>query len=335
MYCFNDLPRFGGGGSRPSINDVNPRDSIIYIAEVVSIDDENDSGRIWAKIPNIDNKWATRLANADSLESKALIRNEIAAIPLLAKHVNIFPAVGESVFIFIQNHDRKHAERFWVGPLISQPQYLPLDDTIKNKSNLKAGGLAAPDTSPRFVPAAKGVFPRKHEISVQGRYNSDLIFRRNEVVLRAGQFQLEKPKGSTIPIFNTKQAYFKLNYDVPIGKANSSERGSVATMVADKLLFLTYTGKQNDFSEYKLTDGGNTNDAKGFELTEKTMAEILAKAEPAVYGNILLNYLLRINEFVERHTHPYVALPPDKDESVCNVLNYDLNTLLAQNIRLV
>jgi hypothetical protein len=335
MYFFNDLPRFGGGGSRPSINDTNPSQFLVYIGTVISIDDESDGGRIFATIPNIDNGWANRYKAATTKSDKELVRNEIAAIPLLPKHVNVFPEVGESIFIFIQDNSKKNGDRFWVGPIISQPQYLKLDDSVKNKSNFKYGGLASPSTAPSTIPENNGVYPRKNEIALQGRDNADLIFRSGEAVLRAGKFKAEIPKDTKIPVFNPRQAYFKLAFNIPINKNQSTEKGSVATVVADKLLLCTYNGRQNDFDEFKLTDASNRNPSKGFELTEKTLLEILDKAEPAVYGNVLVEYLKLVNEFISNHSHPYHGMPPVRDKFVINALEYDLNSLLAKNIRLV
>jgi hypothetical protein len=337
MYFFNDLPRFGGGGGLPSINDIKASQFNVHIATVIDIDDTNDSGRICAIIKGKDDSAKHRLDNARTKEEIASIKNEIYALPLLPKYLNVFPKKNEIVFIFIQDDNKPYGERFWVGPIISQPQYLRIDDTVKNKSNLKYGGVAAPSPAPSTIPEANGVYPRKNEIAFQGRDNADLIFRSGEAILRAGKYKNEIPKETNIPVFNPKQAYFKLANNVSVKKNsdNSTTKGSVATMVADKLLLLTYDGRQNHFDEYKLTDGSNKDPNIGYEITEKTLLEVLEKAEPAVYGNVLVSFMKLIKEFASNHTHPYSGLPPVRDKFVLNVLEYDLNSLLAKNIRLV
>lgn len=312
MYFFN-----GPNKHASSTTDTTSQPFMVHIAKVVSITDDTDSGRIFAKITGIDGG----LEDTDP---------KLIAVPLLSKFIGIYPKVGESVFIFIQDVSRLHGDRFWVGPIISQPQFLNEDQHLyTSRSSFKSGGLVSPAQAPSSLPETNGVYPKTNEISYQGRDNTDLIFRSRQVIIRAGKFNYDTPSNA-IPKFNTKNpTYFKLAYHIPIAKtADNVTNGSVAAMVAEKLLLLTFNGRKNNFSEYKLTE-------PNVEISEKTILELLSKAEPAVYGYVLVEFLNLIKTFVTNHCHPYHGLPPVSEQSVKNVLTFNLEKLLAKNIRMV
>jgi len=310
--------KYGGGGGQPSINDTGNYPYAVYIGKVISTTDDSDGGRIRARIYGMDGS----ISDDDP---------KLSAIPLLPKFIGIMPKKGESVFIFVQDQTRQQGERFWVGPIISQPQFLNEDPHFfTSRSIFKSGGLVAPDVAPSKVATANGIYPKKEEIAFQGRDNTDLIFRPRQVVIRAGKFLIDKPKGSNIPVYNGKNpAYFKLAYNTPINKTDSTvTKGSLAAMVAEKLLLVTFGGKKNDFKEFKPTE-------PNVELTDNTILELLSKAEPAVYGYVLVEFLKLFKEYAAKHNHNYPGNPPVQDKVVQDVLGYDLNKLLAENIRLV
>lgn len=325
MYFFSEqFPNTFSFGNRPSAFDTTPAPYNVYFAEVCSVEDKDDGGRIYAKIPGID------------APSGSTTDISIRATPLLSRFINIMPQVNETVFIFIQDKNRQYGERFWMGPIISQPQFLSRDIYNGNSlSTTKYSSLRAPDTPPTKVATANGVYPKRDEIAFQGRDNSDILFRPRQVVIRAGKFDSIKTKDPKlndgyIPDFNIKNpTYFKLAYNIPIENNNGAiVKGSAAAMVAEKLLLLTFGGRKNDFSEFKLAE-------PNVEISEKTILEILSKAEPAVYGYVLIEFLNLAKDYMANHVHPYPGRPPVQDEIVKRVLNFNLEKFLAKNIRLV
>ncbi len=102
-----------GYGSKSIFDIGNGDKTLIVIGRVVSISDEFDGGRIKARVEGVDD------TNSDS---------ELPySFPLIPKHLNIMPKVGESVLIFKSSLENDKENRLWVGPIISQPHKLNND----------------------------------------------------------------------------------------------------------------------------------------------------------------------------------------------------------------
>ena len=83
---------------------------VAYIGKVVSIDDPSDGGRIVARIVSADRHKGD---------------NELPmAYPLMPKFLHIRPKVGEYVIIICEDVDRDNSQRYYIGPIISQPQFM-------------------------------------------------------------------------------------------------------------------------------------------------------------------------------------------------------------------
>jgi hypothetical protein len=277
--------------------------SDISIAKVVSIDDSCDGNRIKVRIKGVDDK---------------ILDNDLPfAFPLLPKFINIVPAVGESVFLFLLNHDNKHDNRMWLGPIISQPQKLNYDPHLFTSNSLLSGGLTGPEQAPTTLPNAKGIYPSKENIALQGRDNSDLIFKSNEVILRAGKFVVNNNLE-----FNKKNiAYIQIKSNVIIDSNNT--KGTVTNIVSDKINLLTYTG----LPTFVLNDQTDM-------ITDAELQKILSNTQSLVYGEKLLDFITLVKRFIVSHTHPYANLPTVQDPIVKSILQFDLNTLLSKNIRI-
>ena len=296
-----------------SINDRSQSDINIYVAKVLSVDDPFDGCRIKARIYGVDNK----IDDNDPV---------LFAFPLLPKLLHVMPAVGETVLIFIRDSKRAQDDRFFIGPVISQPQFLANDQhTFTSRSLLKSGGLVSPDVAPSNVADAAGVYPLVDEIALQGRVNADVLLRDNQVVIRAGKFVLNSPL-----VFNQQNpAYFKVQSNTTINTTNNVvTKGTVASIVADRLLLLTHTGNKANIKNFKITDAN-------VEISDSVIADILENAEHMVYGDLLVSFCQAVKAFALNHTHAYSGLPPLQEASQKALVKFDLDSLLAQNIRIV
>lgn len=128
--------------------------------------------------------------------------------PILPKHINVYPKVGEYVYIIMleikEGSVKSNQEkRYFIGPVVSTFPKLEADydDDAESDSPIKPT-LTNPD---------KGVYPKKEWISIQGRENSDLIFRPQEVILRAGKYVQGKP----LKFNNKDMAYIQIRYGNP------------------------------------------------------------------------------------------------------------------------
>lgn len=168
---------------------------IIRVGEVKSVADTTKSGRIKVKIVGVDKN-----ENENS---------SIDCVPLLPKYLTILPKVGECVFVFQYENSNSsptssfNSKRFWIGPLISQPTKLDGEDYNSALSILPDGyeKLKNPNID-------KGVIGNDEDITIQGRYNTDIIQKDKEVWLRVGKFLEGKPNK-----FNDKNlGYIQLKY---------------------------------------------------------------------------------------------------------------------------
>jgi hypothetical protein len=172
---------------------------LLHVGKVIDNSDPEGTGRL-----------LVRILGADRLDDdKALIE----CFPLLPKYLNIFPKVGEAVFIqqfnfmdtakFAQN-----AKRFWIGPIISQLQNLPGQGYVDALS-INTDGYKTPDQNLDTIPESKGAYPNKDDVAFQGRDNTDIIFKPKEVQIRAGKFE-----PNDVTSFNKKNpAYIQLKLD--------------------------------------------------------------------------------------------------------------------------
>ena len=83
----------------------------IYIAKVVSIDDDNNTGRIKVFISGID-------------QSKTPIDSLPYVYPLMSRIVHVMPKIGEAVLVFFADAKKEKesqilSNRFWIGPIIT------------------------------------------------------------------------------------------------------------------------------------------------------------------------------------------------------------------------
>ncbi len=168
---------------------------IIRIGEVVSVIDSTKSGRIKVKITGIDDT-----ETEDSL---------INCVPLLPKYLSILPKPGECVFVFQYENNNTNptasfkTKRFWIGPLITQPTKLDGENYTDALSILPDGYVKLKD--PKIE---QGAYGNDEDVTIQGRYNTDIIQKDRQIWLRAGKF-IEGANNE----FNSKDiGYIQLKY---------------------------------------------------------------------------------------------------------------------------
>ncbi len=149
----------------------------ISIGEVVSVNDPNALGRIKVRIKGSVSKGGDDGVTDDKLPW---------ASPLNNKFFNVQPKVKEAVFVFTFSKQQMHADRLYMGPIISQPQQLNFDPFYSSALAGFTFGQSQPLESVNTIPEIKGVFPNPEDVSIQGRDNADITLKPNEVLLRAG-----------------------------------------------------------------------------------------------------------------------------------------------------
>ena len=83
---------------------------MILLGEVVDIKDVNNGGRIRARIRPTD--------NTIKLDNKIPY-----AFPLLPKMLHVKPKLHEMVLVVLSDDKDEGSQRYYIGPVISQPQF--------------------------------------------------------------------------------------------------------------------------------------------------------------------------------------------------------------------
>jgi hypothetical protein len=290
--------------------------TIFYYGKVTSIFDELGANRIKVRITGVDDT----ISNADLNY----------AFPMLQKFFHIVPKIGETVMVFIPDIKNPFIDRLYLGPVISQPQFLNKDSDLFSSKSALSSGIKQAQPAPNTIPENKGVYPKLNSIAIQGRNNSDIILNEKEVLLRAGQFDSKTNKGE-IPKFNKiNPSFIQIKHDVILEQPKenkTTEIGGVINVVSNKINFLTH---KNGSPRYKLND----QDAM---ISEKEMQKIMSEAHPMVFGDKLIEFLKLIINAFTNHVHSYPGMRPQDlsgGNDIDKMLAYDLSSMLSKNIKL-
>ena len=156
----------------------------ISVGVVTKIEDKFKSGNIVVRLKR------------DSTQTDEQV-DELKCAPLLPRFYGQLPKIGDAVLILLKSftpespQGQANVQRFWVGPIISQDNYLSDDPALHAQGGLSEGKikLEVPNDEP-------GVYANLGEVDgtyagdvvFQGRNNTDLIHKNNEIWLRAGKF---------------------------------------------------------------------------------------------------------------------------------------------------
>lgn len=139
-------------------------------------------------------------------------------LPFLPYFINQVPKPEERVMIFY--FDRKRTtgrNKFYMSAPFSSPLYIGGEDFRSSKIHLDDGYENSPISVPNIKningtykdPSKSGVFSEPIDISINGRGNSDLIIKQNDVLLRSGK-HFDYQRGE-IPVINNNRAFLQLS----------------------------------------------------------------------------------------------------------------------------
>lgn len=301
----------------------------VQIGIVASVDDPQSLGRIKVSIPGPSERGGDLGLTVEELPW---------CYPMVPKFFSSTPKVGEGVFVFILSTQKTHSDRLYLGPIISQLDKLNNDQVNSTALSPFTFATLAPNVDTSRIPALNGVFPKTDDIAIQGRYNTDAIFRKNEILIRAGKFVESKPNENNPYPFefnNTTQGYIQIKNDVPLSPRNNStqEIGSVTNIVANKINLLTHKGGSPRFNITGQDD----------LISDDELLKILETSHPLPFGDLLVRYLKLLKNAFLNHVHNNNGRTPTDlvtDGNQQSVLEFkksaeDLeNRMLSQNIRI-
>jgi hypothetical protein len=261
----------------------------IQLGVVSSIDDDYSMGRIKVFIPG-----QPEVGGDDGTPRE----NLPWCYPMIQKFFSSTPKVGEGVLIFTFDNQKTHSDRFYLGPIISQLDKLNFDPVSSTSLMPFSFTLVGPNVNPATIPALNGVFPRTDDIAIQGRDNTDIILRKDEILLRAGKFvSSAKNENNPYPFeFNTTTpGYIQIKNNVSFTPSvvNNPDVGSAINIVANKINLLTH---KDGAPRFNLANQEN-------QLSDSEMLNILANAHPLPFGDILVQYLKLFKTAFLNHVH--------------------------------
>jgi hypothetical protein len=258
--------------------------------------------------------------------------------PLMPKHTNVVPKEGEVVLVFTLGEDEKQNDRFYIGPIISSVSKLKEDVGIGTALSNFNDGFVANDVEIDRIPEANGIYENPQNVIIDGRNNTDIVQRDNEILIRSGKFVINQP----LKFNNINPAYIQLKYNQPITdpETENVKNISVSNIVANKINLLTYADGNPEFENLTFVD---TETNKASYISDDQLNTILEEAHPLVFGDTLVEYLQLLKNAFFNHVHNnFGATPPTDrvDEGSRPVNEFDKNAerleslMLSKNIRI-
>jgi hypothetical protein len=308
------------GGER-GIADISQQlkyNRLFYYGRVVQIADDGTK-RLRVKIKGIDDD----IVDDNDLEW---------AHAFLPFHVNIVPKVGETVKVLLMDTQNPYSEREWIGPLISEPRKLEEDPHYYSARNGRVGSLLSLGQSIFTIADTDQIFPQPDDVSLLGRNNSDVICRKDEVLIRAGKHVTNFP--TLVNLKNPGYINVRLLRPSDIGKdekTNSDAKAlklddeRVDTVILSNKIFLI--GRDSNSNIIKLKEGNTLSKEQHINLEDSL--------HPIVYGDILLEFMEIFQTWMITHIHEGTELGVDVSGDTNRMLDWFQNRLpklLSKNV---
>lgn len=285
--------------------------NLIYMCRVLSVIDDNEGLRIKVRIPYLDDK------NTPVSELPYVF-------PLLPKMMHVNPKNDEMVLVLLQSMGDSQGNRFFIGPVISQPQKMDFDAyNYSAQSLLRGNQIAKPLPAPSLNPDNYGTLPDRDDVALQGRGNTDVILKPSEMRLRCGFKQNSLAfKEDCLKFNKVDLGYIQMKYKRMKDHKNN-DFSSIINVVADRINLLSHDSK----TYFNLTDPESL-------ITEDELKKVFEEAHPLPYGDELINWLKQLIQVIRNHTHPFSMDPPCFKEQEEKVLSTDLDEMLSKSIRI-
>lgn len=286
-------------------------DNLIYMCRVESVIDDSEGLRIKVRIPYFD---------ADDTPISELPY----VFPLLPKFMHVNPKVNEMVFVIFENIEGSQGNRFFIGPVISQPQKMDYDAYCYSARSLMRGNqIAKPLPAPSLNPDNKGTLPDREDIAIEGRGNTDIILKPEELRIRCG-FK-EKPlanKDDCLKFNKDDLGYIQMKYK-KMKDNKGNDFSSLINIVSDRINLLSHDSR----THFNLRDPEKL-------ITDEEMAKIMEDAHPLPYGDNLINFLKQLIQVFRNHTHSFPMDKPCFTEPDNQILLTPLEEMLSDSIRI-
>lgn len=326
------------------------RNRIIWPAIVRDIDDGAAQNRIRVEIVSINKQGEIK----GGKDKDTPLDKLVICYPLLPEFLHVRPNVGEMVFVIQENPNDMSSPRYWIGPVRTSQTRMNYEsfesayDMVNNLGSFKSKEVQESPTSSNEV-KAKSILPNQTEIALQGRNDTDITFKKREVIIRAGKF-----KKDTISINQDHQARIQIKqYDdadtippttIQIG-ANENSVGTLeiakrktdfipfsqTNIIGTNINLISTEGKNRNTDTKTIEDNTNKENLERF-------GQLADSLHPLVFGDNLVELLKIMISFMLNHIHTpqEVAISPLSDISKLQEYSSDskMQEILSEVIRI-
>ncbi len=274
---------------------------------------------------------------AEILQDKAKKMADIPwAFPLLPKALHIVPKVGESVLVITDRLGDNYSQRYYIGPIISQPQFMDYCNS-ENATTLLQGSMLNPIGMISNNDATRGSFPNNEDVSVVGRGSEDVTLKYNgttkssEIDIRAGIRQApttdqgDDIKGNVV--FNEiDPAYIQVKRKDGLASKQGHDANSLVNIVADRINIMS---NRDDSISHDIHD-------KETLVNEERIDDVMDSLHQVPMGDKLVELLELMRGAILNHVHPWSGMKQcgDWHEYVNKLTSYDINSILSDYVRI-
>ena len=260
------------------------------------------------------------------------------AFPLLPKMLHIQPKIGETVMVITRDFDNKRSGRYYIGPVISQPQFMYNEIDENSALRVLQGTRVGADVNPEVDPIVKGTIPDYEDVALLGRKDTDIILKDDDIRIRCGVKKTDAVDKTKFAFNSVHPAFIKMKhiagdkmtaeeyaYRKLTGQEIPPQYESVINLVADKVNIIGSDSRDL----YKCDDPDEL-------ISDSEVNRFIKEAHQLPFGDKLIEFLRIFITAFQSHTHPWVGRgqTPCKDITYKALADYNLESILSTTIRI-
>jgi hypothetical protein len=198
---------------------------VLFPGKVISSDDPRKLGRLRIEV---EGKVMSATGSASPNYKEWDTNDPKLFLPLLPYTINPVPLKDEYVNVIYYDNRYEFKNQFYISNVLTDVRNIKKEDYRVAKSMLAQGTQFSLNNLVVYTGDSAGIFPEVGDNSLLGRGNSDVIVKKNEVLLRSGKYNGELDATLT-PTSNINRSFIQLsNFET------KKEKGDSETIISTK-----------------------------------------------------------------------------------------------------